>query len=180
MHDISRAGSTATTTLTITGNLHEDEYREAVRAAGVFRSWHSSVIATATALAATGTALFALGASPYTFAALLSAAVAYAALGLRVPPARAARSFRREQAQGTHRCTVDDTGVTTARGGVELLRVPWSSFARHHETDRLFVLVGRAGRQRLVLALPKRLLSAPGEAELLGALLEAHTGRHLR
>lgn len=94
-----------------------------------------------------------------------------------MPPALAARSFRREQARGTHRYTVDDTGVTTGRGGVELLTVPWSGFTRHHETDRLFVLVGRADRRRLALALPKRLLSAPGEAELLGALLEERIGR---
>ncbi|MFD7631675.1 YcxB family protein [Streptomyces sp. NPDC059851] len=175
MHDIRETGSTLT--LTLTGNLNDDEYLEAVRAAGLFRSWRSSVIATTTALAATGAALFALGDSPHTVAALLCAGAAYAALGLLVPPALAARSFRREQAKGTHRCTIDDTGIATARGGVELLRVPWNRFTRHYETDRLFVLVGRAGRQRLVMVLPKRLLTAPGEEAQLGAVLEARVGR---
>ncbi|WP_030196810.1 YcxB family protein [Streptomyces sp. NRRL S-87] len=157
-----------------TGNVTRDEYVEAAKAAGLFRRGR--------AVAALGTVfLAAASVSPspdgFTVHPLpLGLAVAYALVTLLVLPRWAvARGFRTGRAAEEKRAVVDGTGIEVLRGG-EAQRIGWDDMRWYHETPRLHVFVGRAGRRACLVVLPKRLFTAPGESDRLAALAHAQAG----
>ncbi|MEU2394701.1 hypothetical protein [Streptomyces sp. NPDC007369] len=172
MEDIRQAS------ITCTGLVTADEYDEGVTASGVFRRLRWIVAAAVAVLAALSVTATAEGGSVNLV--LLGLAVAYGALGWILPPWLYARAFRADQAKGEKRMVLDAAGILVTRGDEEIMRVPWTCVSGHRETPRLYVLTGKAGRKSFVGVLPKRLLTGPGEAELVGALLEAHDVRRGR
>ncbi|MCB5180114.1 hypothetical protein [Streptomyces antimicrobicus] len=169
MDDIRR------TTVGFTGTLTRDEFDEAVRAWGTLRRLRLLVVVAAVLIALLNVRLTADGGSVHLPG--LAAALAYLVFGLLTPRLVAGRMFRVDRARGPKRCVIDGTGITVSHGDEEILRAPWRSLTRFHETERAYVVTGRVGWKSCMAVLPKRLLSGPGEVELVGALLDTHLGR---
>ncbi|MBW5482143.1 YcxB family protein [Streptomyces bambusae] len=163
------------TTLTFSGSLTREEFDEAIAVSGMFRRVPWLVGAAVAGLVALILLRMADGGSPDPVALVLT--VVYGVGGLLVPRAVPARMFRAYQAKGDKDCVVDESGIVVSHGGEEFMRVPWAGLKRYHETERLYVVVGRVGWKSCLLALPKRLFGGPGEADLMGALLDARVGR---
>ncbi|MFF2191346.1 YcxB family protein [Streptomyces sp. NPDC058157] len=169
MDDIRQA------TVTFSGTLTREEFDEAVAATGTFRRVRWLILAAAVLMAALG--LRPLPDGGPVNGGLLTLAVVYGVLGLFLPPLLTGRAFRADQAKGEKQATIDAAGFVVVRGGVELVRVPWRSMYRVHETERVYVVTGRLGWKAGLMIVPKRLLAGAGEAELVGVLLETRVGR---
>ncbi|MFB6808097.1 YcxB family protein [Streptomyces sp. NPDC056387] len=157
-----------------TGDVTRDEYTEAARAAGLFRRGR--------AVAALGTVfLAAAGVSPSPHGLTvhpvpLAVALAYGLVALLVLPRWAvARGFRTGRAGEEKQAVVDGAGIEVSRGA-ESLRITWEEVRSYHETPRLHVFTGRSRRRTCLVALPKRLFTAPGESDRLAALAHARAG----
>ncbi|MFK0252436.1 YcxB family protein [Streptomyces sp. NPDC090445] len=171
MHDIRDASFT-----TQPFRLTREEFHGAVKATGLHRRQRRLAAAGAVLFAAMNAAFFLLEIPPNRL--LLGAAAGQAVLGVVLPPVLTALSYRAWRRKGEREgyYVMDGDGLA-CHGGEELLRMPWSLFTGYRETDRMFVLLWRKGRKQWFLTVPKRLLTGPGEAELLGALLEDRIGR---
>ncbi|MFD9725545.1 YcxB family protein [Streptomyces sp. NPDC059072] len=165
---------TSAVSFAATGSLTRDEYDEAARAAGLFRRGR--------AVAALGTVFLAAAGVTPTPTGLtvdpvsLGIAVAYGLVVLLVLPRWAvARGFRTGRGSEEKRVVVDAAGIEVFRGA-ESQRIGWDEVRWYHETPRLHVFVGRSRRRTCLVALPKRLFTAPGESDLLAAFAHARAG----
>ncbi|WP_405531663.1 hypothetical protein OG592_27610 [Streptomyces avidinii] len=157
-----------------TGSLTRDEYDEAARAAGLFRRGRAVAALSTVFLAAAGVTLSSDGLSVRP--AVLGIAAAYGLLVLVVLPRWAvARGFRTGRAAEEKRVVVDGAGIEVFRGE-ESQRIVWDEMRYYHETPRLHVFVGRSHRRTCLVALPKRLFTAPGESGLLAVFAHARAG----
>ncbi|MEU9144092.1 hypothetical protein [Streptomyces sp. NPDC048349] len=172
MDDIRQA------TITFRGTLTREEFNEAVAATGVFRRLRSLIVVAAVLMAALSLRPFDQGGPINT--GLLALAVVYGALGLGLPPLLAGRAFRADQAKGEKLAVADAVGFAVSRGDEVLMRVPWRNMYRSYETERVYVVTGRLGWKACLLIVPKRLLTGPGETELMGVLLETCVRRFKR
>ncbi|THA47716.1 YcxB family protein [Streptomyces sp. A1136] len=169
MSDIRQA------TIAFSGSLTREEFDEAFAATGRLRRlrWLTGVLAVLPA--ALSLRLSADGGSVNV--GMLTLALLYGVLAWLLPRLLIGRAFRADQAEGEKQAVVDDTGVVVSRGDRELVRVPWRAVHRCYETERLYVMTGRLGWKSGLLIVPKRLLTGPGETELLGVLLETRVSR---
>ncbi|MGW1374435.1 YcxB family protein [Streptomyces sp. NPDC002446] len=163
------------TTIAFSGILTREEFDEAVAAIGWFRRLRWLIVVAAVLMAALSLRPFAHG-GPVN-SGLLMLALVYGVLGLFLPPLLAGRMFRKDQATGEKQAVVDDAGFVVSRGSEELIRLPWRTMYRSYETERVYVVTGRLGLKTSLLIVPKRLLTGPGETELMGALLENRVRR---
>ncbi|MFE9635752.1 YcxB family protein [Streptomyces sp. NPDC006463] len=168
MDDIRQA------TITFSGILTREEFDEAVAATGWFRRLRWLIVVAAVLMAALSLRPSAHG-GPVN-AGLLTLALVYGALGTFLPPLLASRAFRADQATGEKQAVIDDAGFVVSRGGEEFMRMPWRTIHRSYETERVYVVTGRLGWKAGLLIVPKRLLTGPGETELMGVLLETRVG----
>ncbi|MFD6417946.1 hypothetical protein [Streptomyces sp. NPDC060194] len=169
MDDIRQA------TITFGGVLTREEFDDAIAATGWYRRLRRLVLVAAVVMAAMSLKPAADG-DPIN-AGLLMLALVYGAIAVFLPPMFAGRMFRADQATGEKQAVIDDTGCVISRGSEELMRVPWRTMSRYHETELVFVVTGRLGWKRGLLIVPKRLLITTGSVELVGALLEATVRR---
>ncbi|MFI6123776.1 hypothetical protein ACIBCU_29105 [Streptomyces sp. NPDC051064] len=169
MDDIRR------TTITFSGILTREEFDEALAATGWFRHLRWLIVVAAATMAVLSLKPSADG-GPIN-AGLLMLSLVYGALGVFLPPMLAGRMFRADQATGEKQAVIDDAGCVVSRGPKELMRVPWRSMYRCHETERVYVVTGRLGWKVGLLMVPKRLLTKTSETELVGVLLEAGVPR---
>ncbi|MET8294465.1 YcxB family protein [Streptomyces sp. NPDC005180] len=157
------------------GRADKSELRAALRAAGVFRRTRLFGVAGALVIVLLGMGLSADGFTvgfPF-----LAGAVAYGATVLLLAPRRiVSRALKADQAHGEREYTVDDGGITVSCAAGEQGRVSWEELKRFHETPEVYVVVGRSGRKTCLFVLPKRLMRAPGQAELVGSLLRSRLG----
>ncbi|MEU9039477.1 YcxB family protein [Streptomyces sp. NPDC048352] len=172
MDDIRQA------TITFSGTLTREEFDEAVAATGLFQRLRWLIWVAAVLLAALSLRPLAHGGAVN--AGLLALGVVYGVLGLFLPPLLSGRAFRADQARGEKQAVIDAAGFVVARGGEELMRVPWGTMYRARETERVYVVTGRFGWKGGLLIVPKRLLAGAGEAELMGVLLETGVRRFKR
>lgn len=105
----------------------------------------------------------------WALAAFLVLFFALQVLGLQALFARG-----RLQQHGVRRVTLDTQGVTCTGAGSSSTQA-WSQFGCHLERGDLFVLLSTD--RRCLTVLPKRGLTAPGEADRLRALLAVHVPR---
>ncbi|MBT2451449.1 YcxB family protein [Streptomyces sp. ISL-43] len=169
MDDIRQAA------IAFSGTLTREEFDEAVAATGWFRRLRWLIVVAAVLMAALSLRFSAQGGSVN--AGLLALALVYGVLGLFLPPVLTSRMFRADQATGEKQAVVDDAGYVVSRGHEELMRVPWRTVSRSYETERVYVVTGRLGWKAGMLIVPKRLLTGPGETELMGVLLETRVRR---
>ncbi|MGO4458898.1 YcxB family protein [Streptomyces sp. M-16] len=169
--DVPAAGEV----LRFRGQADKSELRAALQAAGVFRRTRLFGVAGALAIALLGVGLSADG---YTVDfPFLAAAVAYGAtIWLLTPRRTVSRTLKAAQAHGEMEYAVDDGGITVSCAGGEQGRVSWEELKRFHETPEVYVVVGRSGWKTCFFVLPKRLMPAPGQAELVGSLLGSRLG----
>lgn len=157
-----------------TGSLTRDEYDEAARAAGMFRRGRMVGALGTVLLASMGVTLSATGVTVHPVP--LGIALAYGlAVLLVLPRWMVGRGFRSGRAAEEKRVVVDGTGIEVFRGG-ESQRIVWDEIRFYYETPRLHVFVGRSRRRTCLVAVPKRLFTAPGESELLAAFGHEQAG----
>ncbi|WP_329224712.1 hypothetical protein OHB07_00150 [Streptomyces sp. NBC_00111] len=159
------------TTITYGGILTREEFDEAFAATGLFRYLRWLIVVAAVLLMALS--LKPVGHGDPLNAGLLMLALVYGALGLFLPPMLAGRMFRADQATGERQAVIDAAGCVISRGSEELMRVPWRTMNRYHETERVYVVTGRVGWKPGLLIVPKRLLTTTSETELVDILLKA-------
>ncbi|MFJ7263160.1 YcxB family protein [Streptomyces globosus] len=169
MHDI-RAVSLTTQAYALT----REEFHGAVKTAAPYRGQRRLAAATVALVAAFHVAFLYLGIPPSPL--MLGAAAVLVVLAVPVPLLITAHAYRAVRDKGEGRCVLDGDGVG-CHGAEEVQRMPWSAVTGFRETDEMFVLLVRNGRKQGILAVPKRVLTGPGEAELLGALLDERIGR---
>ncbi|MFB7260416.1 YcxB family protein [Streptomyces nojiriensis] len=157
-----------------TGSVTRDEYDEAAKAAGLFRRGRVVAALGTVLLASAGVTLSSEGLTVHPVPLAIAAAYGLVAL-LLLPRWAVARGFRSGRAAEEKRVVVDGTGIEVFRGG-ESQRMVWDEVRYYHETPRLHVFVGRSRRRTCLVALPKRLFTAPGESELLGAFGHEQAG----
>lgn len=157
-----------------TGSLTRDEYDEAAKAAGLFRRGRAVAALTTVLLTAASVTLSSEGLTVHPVP--LGIAVVYGLVVLLLLPRwLVGRGFRSGRAAQEKRVVVDGTGVEVFRGG-ESQRIVWDEMRYYHETPRLHVFVGRSRRRTCLVAVPKRLFTAPGESELLAAFGHERAG----
>ncbi|CAL9584691.1 hypothetical protein SUDANB120_05121 [Streptomyces sp. enrichment culture] len=169
MHDI-REVSFATQAYELT----REEFHKAVEAAAPYRGGRRLAAATVVLTAMSHAAFLYLGIPPSPL--MPAAAAVLVILAVAVPPLITAQAYRVARGKGEGRCVLDGDGVA-CHGAEEVQRIPWSAVTGFRETDEMFVLLLRHGLKQGLLAVPKRVLTGPGEAELLGAVLDERIGR---
>ncbi len=158
------------------GQVQESEVRAALKASGVFRRVRVPGVAGGAAIALLGALGLADG-DPVGLGFMVGGAVYGAVFCLLAPRRITSRGFKAAQAQGERECVVDDGGITVSCPGGEPVRMPWERMKRFHETPEIFAVVGRTGWKTCFFVLPKRLMPAPGQTELVGALLDSRLRR---
>ncbi|MER6996675.1 YcxB family protein [Streptomyces sp. NPDC000410] len=78
--------------------------------------------------------------------------------------------------QGEFRVSVDDTGIRITNESSSA-RYEWQGWGRYAETDGVFVLLSRDKAGVGMMALPKRGVTGPGDADQLRAFLDRHLTR---
>ncbi|MFJ3924649.1 YcxB family protein [Streptomyces sp. NPDC090022] len=162
--------------LRFTGTLDKSEIREGFKAAGAFRRLRWFAATCALVIALVGVRVDAGGGSVnFVFVAL---AVVYGSVMYLVLSRQGvAKALRVQRDHEGAECVVDGTGIAAVLDGAEAFRTGWDQLTRYHETPRLYVVMGGTGLRTKALILPKRLLTAPGEADLLGAVLDSRLRR---
>lgn len=162
--------------LRFTGSVEKDELREGLKAAGTFRRLRWLAAAGALFIALLGVRVDAEGGSVNI--GLAVAATVYATVFALIAPRQiVTHALRAQRAHEGADCVVDGTGIAAVLDGADVKRLAWAEMTRYHETPGLYVVMGRTGRKSWGAVLPKRLLTAPGEAELLGAVLDSRLRR---
>ncbi|MFH7594316.1 YcxB family protein [Streptomyces racemochromogenes] len=162
--------------LRVSGQADKSELRAALREAGVFRRVRLSGVAGALAVALLGVAL-STGDGMVDFP-FVAGAVAYGVTVWLLAPRRiVSRALKTARAHGEREYTLDEGGITVSCAGGEQGRVSWEELKRFHETPEVYVVVGRSGWKTCFFVLPKRLMPAPGQDELVGALLDSRLRR---
>lgn len=158
------------------GRVEKNELRAALKAAGVLRRTRLIAAVGTLAIALLGVRITADGAS-VRFVYVAAAAVYGTVFCLLMPRRIVSRAFKSAQAHGERECAVDDDGITVFCAEGEQARMSWDQLQRFHETPDIYALVGRTGRKTCFFVLPKRLMTAPGQDELVGALLDSRLRR---
>ncbi|MFJ3979476.1 hypothetical protein [Streptomyces sp. NPDC090021] len=170
-----QARATGEIALRITGSVEKNEFREGLKAAGMFRRLRWLAAAGALFIALLGVRVDEEGGSVNV--GLVAAAVVGAAVfALLASRQIVTHALRAQQAYEGAECVVDGAGIAAVRDGADIKRLGWDVMTRYHETPNLYVVVGGSGRRTWLMVLPKRLLTAP-DAELLGAVLDSRLRR---
>ncbi|MFJ8165740.1 YcxB family protein [Streptomyces sp. NPDC096136] len=158
------------------GRPEKNEIRDALRAAGVFRRVRLPAVAGALVIPLLGVRITPDGGS-VDFVFVAGAAVYALVFGVLAPRRILARALKADGAQEEKECVVDGSGIAVLRAGAEQARVPWEQLLRYHETPDIYAVVSRSGFKTCFFVLPKRLMTAPGQVELVGALLDSRLRR---
>lgn len=103
-------------------------------------------------------------------------AARYAVSAWRLTPMRLARTWLAPpQVPGRYRDEVTAVGVTTVVPDGTRMLLPWSALTGVRETEKTFILLGRAGKIRS--RLPKRTLSDPSLVQPLTDFLRGAVGQ---
>ncbi|MEW1634206.1 YcxB family protein [Streptomyces sp. NPDC093801] len=158
------------------GRPEKSEIREALKAAGVFRRVRLPAAAGALVIPLLGVRITPDGGS-VDFGLVAVAAVYAAVFGVLAPRRILSRALKADGAREEKECVVDGSGIVVLRAGAEQARVSWEQLLRYHETPDIFAVVSRSGFKTCFFILPKRLMTSPGQVELVGALLDSRLRR---
>ncbi|MFD8144381.1 YcxB family protein [Streptomyces sp. NPDC059708] len=162
--------------LRFSGQVEKGELRAALKAAGVFRRVRLPGAAGALAIALLGV-LAADGSGSVDLFPVALGAVYGTVFCVLAPRRIVSRAFRAAQAHGERECVLAGDGITVNCAGGEGAFMPWEQLKRFHETPEIYAVVGRTGWKTCFFVLPKRLMPAPGQVELAGALLDSRLRR---
>lgn len=158
------------------GKPEKNEIREALRAAGVFRRVRLPAAVGALVIPLLGVRITPDGGS-VDFGFVVIAAVYAVVFGVLAPRRILSRALKADGAREEKECVVDDAGILVLRAGAEEGRVAWEQLQRYHETPEIYAVVGRRRLRTCFFILPKRLMTTPGQVELVGALLDSRLRR---
>ncbi|AZQ71476.1 YcxB family protein [Streptomyces luteoverticillatus] len=97
-------------------------------------------------------------------------------LVLFLPTIQARALHKTARLQGPTRTTVEADGLSSASAHSSQ-RMAWTLFGRYVERDDVFVLMSADKRSGCLIILPKRALTAPGDIDMLRAMLDSRVPR---